>query len=217
MPPFDLDRMFNYNEARLASDDGSLLLPWMPNANGRIYLDTEMHVSDEWLREHGIMPDLYDQIRNAWKNGTSKEFIRWVPLTGWLPTDSQPLSANCIQFGQVWQVTLHYNNCTGGCNDRCKEGAAGLVKSRLECISRGMPDLDHDTEQNIWKTAFEIHRGHSDRGVITPTWSETWYEDRCDCFEKAMERYNKSREQTVLLAAAIKIDPEELHYEPRYE
>jgi hypothetical protein len=139
------------------------------------------------------MAGLREQIEASWKDA-SYAYEGWRSLLPARPF----LSDNTVYYGILWQVTLHYNNCPVGlCNGKCNSGAADLVKRRLECMARGMPDLHPDEESDIWEIAFNTHRefceeGRTNQGSIKPLWSDPkdGLNGRCNCFEVAKAQYD---------------------------
>ena len=124
-----------------------------------------------------------------------------------LSSYQQAFSDNVIAFGTLWQVTIHYNNCREeGCTGSCGIGASNLVKNRLECIKRGMPDLHPDVESEIWELAFLNHarfcgKGQTiQQGSIKPTWSDPkdGLDGVCNCFEVAKMRYDQQASKTIV-------------------
>lgn len=170
------------------------------------------------LKSEGVVANLREQIETAWKNRTHR---------GWMSADTlkncqNAFSDNTVAFGTLWEVTIHYNNCKAGCNLRCALGAGNLVKSRLESMKRGMPDLHPDEDSAIWELAFLNHarfceNGAKYSGSIKPTWSDPkdGLDGVCNCFEVAKMRYDQqaSKTTTVPIARNVVIGPEDVWYD----
>lgn len=164
------------------------------------------------------MADLREQIEQAWKTQTYRTWA-FDPV---LRLYQSTFSDATIAYGILWQVTLHYNNCKVTCDGKCSTGAAGLVKSRLECLVRGMPDLHPDIESEIWELAFLNHarfceNGPNKSGSIKPTWSDpkNGLDGVCNCFEIAKMRYNQQASKTTIVPIArnVVIGPEDVWYD----
>ncbi len=130
------------------------------------------------------------------------------------------VSENTKAYYEYWLATLHRNNCNidGITSCRCYEGAVRLVKDRLACILRGMPDLTRYDEDRIWKLAFQFHAKHASTTPITPPWA---VDQRlvCACFERAqveliyqdnLKEHNDKIKSTIITA-------EDYWYEQRFE
>lgn len=126
------------------------------------------------------------------------------------------VSENTIAYGQMWEVTLHYNGCGKECDGKCVDGAASLVIKRAQDIRRGMPDLHPEVEQIIWKAAFALHKNHSSTGVISPTWGDNPH-DTCNCFELAKAQYDRDKDLEKILPFLPKVSIDDMYYEPRFE
>ena len=160
---------------------------------------------------------LREQIEAAWKDGSG---------LSWYDGSFHNLSANTIAYGQLWELTLHYNNCGTVCDHKCESGARNLVRERLECIIRGMPDVHPDIDSEIWLIAFELHKSETVHALssstmpdtITPTWSKENRTLVCNCYELATHQYNEQKKSKALEADVkiIPYDPEDRWYEPRY-
>lgn len=173
------------------------------------------------LHNEARMSDLREQIELAWKNH-SHCHGGWMN-TGILAEYWGTFTENTIAYGTLWEVTLHYTNCKMRCTSGCAFGAADLVKNRLECIKRGMPDLHPDVESAIWELAFLNHArfcelGMKDRpGAIRPTWIDPkdGLSGVCNCFEVAKMRYDQQASKTVIAKPVEKIvvGPEDIWYD----
>lgn len=109
-------------------------------------------------------------------------------------TQNLKWSVNCQAYFDYWMNLTHSNHCKHEC--QCYEGAYKLTVDRINCINRGMPDLEAKLDSQLWIRAFELHDlrcvglKNIRAGVITPTWSEKAEPGSiCDCFEEAYNEY----------------------------
>jgi hypothetical protein len=137
---------------------------------------------------------------------------------------------NAILHGLRMQATVHWNNCPKGACKNCLSIGQSTADRYMKELTNGRYDLHPNDNDRVYIIAFDIHNEkvkngtHSpDRGkpgvmtctyVVGPGSSEA-----CSCYEEAYKQWLllgvSHASQAIITALAI--DPDEMHYEPRFE
>lgn len=154
-------------------------------------------------------------------------YANWVP-------SSDAYTSNCIQHSLVQQATIHWNCCSKTdlrCIDaRCTQFAKSQADMYMQQLANGRHDLTVEDDREVHSLAFKIHdkriadgthvlltgRRAGREGVLTATYVVgPGSSEACDCYEQAFERWVKDKEMKALMS--IPMDPEDLHWEERFD
>lgn len=165
---------------------------------------------------------LHELILEYWR--APQLYAVWAHLPGTIQ-----YSRNCILNALQFQATIHWNSCGNSCNAHCTNAAKRQADGYMEQCKNGRHDLHPTDDQDVHMLAFEIHNKRladgiheipGRPGVMTCTYVVgTGSSEACDCYNRGYTHWILQKQQILehRIMANTPIDPDDRHYEPRFE
>lgn len=130
---------------------------------------------------------------------------------------------NAILHGLQMQATIHWNNCAISKCGNCLELGRETANRYTRELANGRHDLHPKDDQEVHMIAFDIHNAetsihpaHGRSGIMTCTYAINGGNAACSCYERGYKAWLALTAQKAK-QVLITIDPDDMHYEPRYE
>jgi hypothetical protein len=160
---------------------------------------------------------------------THIQYAEWARPENRYTPNGRGYTDNAILHGLRMQATVHWNNCPKSKCGNCLEVGRDTANRYMLELVNGRHDLHPDDDQEVHMLAFEIHNkmleegthvGPGKPGMMTCPYIVAEGSFRaCDCYNRGWARwitqYKQKLEQQVI--ALTPFDPDDMHYEPRYE
>lgn len=166
---------------------------------------------------------LHELVLEYWRE--PQLYATWAICIG-----SPQYSPNCILGALQFQATIHWNRCGNSCNGRCTSAAKQQADNYMAERANGRHDLHPTEDQEVHMLAFEIHNKRVEEGTHVPNRGRPGVmtctyivgpgsSEACDCYNRGYARWilqeKKIPEHRIM--AITPIDPDDMHYEPRFD